>query len=86
MRIIEIKFEGIDNWNRPIFKDVNSKWRFGDVNNLFSYHDIEEDDKFKQFLVDYKKTPNYYLQYFGSSFGCEPNGGLADDIQLKIVD
>ena len=86
MRIVEIKFEGVDNWNRPIFKDVNSKWRFGDVNNLFSYHHTSLNGKLKNYLSKCKKDPNFYLQYFGSSFDCEPNGGLADDIQLKIVD
>tara|TARA_R110000851_G_scaffold202455_2_gene354205 strand:+ start:1432 stop:1821 length:390 start_codon:yes stop_codon:yes gene_type:complete len=85
--IVEIKFEGIDYWNRPVFKDTKSDIRYGDVNNLFSYHEIEElNDKWKKFLEMYKENPHFYLQYFGRSFGCEPNGGLPNNIKLKIVE
>lgn len=84
--IVEIKFEGIDDWNRPVFKDVKSNMRYGDVNNLFSYHDIEDNEKFKSFLLSYKENPRFYLEYFGRSFGCEPNGGLPKNIELKIID
>lgn len=84
--IVEIKFEGIDDWNRPVFKDTKSNIRYGDVNNLFSYHDIEENDKWKKTLKLYKENPHFYLEYFGRSFGCEPNGGLPKNIKLKIVE
>lgn len=85
--IVEIKFEGIDYWNRPIFKDTKSDIRYGDVNNLFSYHEVEENkDKWVQTLEKYKENPHFYLQYFGRTFDCEPNGGLPKNIKLKIID
>ena len=81
-RIIEIKFEGIDDWNRPVFKSTKSKHRFGDVNNLFSYNEFKEN----KIIEQYKNNPNDYLVYFGQSFNCEPNGGLQEDIKLVIIE
>lgn len=86
MRVVKIQFEGIDNWYRPIFREVNSKNRFGDVNNLFSYHHPDENAKLKNYLKKCKQDPNNYLEWFGTGFGCEPHGGLGDDIKLQIVD
>ena len=86
MRIVKIQFEGIDNWNRPIFREVSSKNRFGDVNNLFSYNHPNENGKLKNYLKKCKQNPNIYLEWFGTGFGCEPHGGLCYDIKLQIVD
>ena len=39
MIIIKIKFRGIDSWNRPVFKNIDSKSHYGSVNTLFNYED-----------------------------------------------
>lgn len=82
---IELKYEGIDDWNRPVFKDVNSNNRFGDVNNLFSYSEVEEEHpRWLDFKHAIEDDANSYLEYFGKSFGCEPYGGLSDDVLLIV--
>jgi len=37
-----LKFEGIDYWNRPVFKDDNGN-RFGNVDILFDYGAFAKD-------------------------------------------
>ena len=63
---IQIKFEGVDNWNRPVFKDLNSSARFGSVDKLFSYDSTSEQ------ATDYFKNNMGEIEYFGQHFGCEP--------------
>lgn len=71
-----IKFAGIDDWNRPVFKSLDKKSHFyGCTYKLFQYwakesevlRTVDEDD----------------LCYFGSRFNCEPYGTLVEN--LKIV-
>ena len=54
-KIIKVDFEGIDFFNRPIFKDIKSKNRYGDVNNLFSSFATKKrsigDYRFKRFVI-----------------------------------
>jgi hypothetical protein len=83
--IVKIKFEGIDDWHRPIFRQLKSNIRYGDVNNLFSYSEIEG-DKWNKFIEMYKEKPSAYLEYFGTQFNCEPNGGLPKNITLEIIE
>lgn len=64
--IINIKFEGIDGFCRPIFKAEDSNLRYGSVNKLFSATATEEEVK-KEITTD-------DLLYFGRHFGCEPLG------------
>jgi len=72
---ILIKFEGIDYWNRPIFKSLETKSRYGSVDILFDYDETE-----KEVL---KKVNEDDLLWFGNSFGCEPMGNQCKN--LKIV-
>ena len=76
MKIITVEFIGIDDWNRPIFKDTNDKRYFGDTENLFDY--FEENN-----VIDFYSNENKLnqLTYFGRSFNCEPLG-----ISLKVLD
>lgn len=74
MEKIKVEFEGIDSWNRPVFKDVNSKARYGSVWTLFDYGDTEE--------VVLSKINEEDLLYFGSHFGCEPMGSPAGNIEI----
>lgn len=77
MKNIKIKFEGIDDWHRPIFKDINSKDRYGDV--TCSKTGKPED------VINFYEYRTQLLEYFGTSFGCEPHGGLDKDIILEII-
>lgn len=77
--MINIKFKGIDDWNRPVFKDVDSSTYYGSTRTLFGWADPKEK------IIEYFKSNMDELEYFGSSFGCEPNGGLGKNITLNIV-
>jgi len=75
-RTIEIKFAGIDEWNRAVFVSIEKPKRYyGSVTKLFNY-DAAQDIVLKELFED-------DLCYFGDSFGCEPMGTLAGN--LKIV-
>ena len=80
MIIINIKFEGIDNWNRPVFKNIDSHSRYGSVNKLFGW------DEPKENVIKYFKSHLDELEYFGNHFGCEPNGGLDKSLILNIIE
>lgn len=78
MTVINIKFEGIDDWHRAVFKDVNSRDRYGDVTcSKTGRPDV---------VIPYYKEHLDLLEYFGHSFGCEPNGGLDNSIILNIIE
>jgi hypothetical protein len=72
-----VEFEGIDDFNRPVFKSINSKERFGSTDILFPYHATES-----QVL---EKVTEEDLVYFGIYFGCEPYGSDAPDIEIKKI-
>lgn len=63
---IRLKFIGIDNWNRPVWKAPEEKAYYGSVNELFDYEATEEEVL--------KKVDTYGLCYMGDHFGCEPMG------------
>jgi hypothetical protein len=63
---IRLKWVGVDNWNRPVWKAPDKREYYGSVNQLFSYEDTEE--------TVLKKVSTYELCYFGNHFGCEPMG------------
>jgi len=68
----KVIFEGIDSWNRPIFKDVSvtdgrkSCSRYSAVDILF-----DRDATAKEVL---QQVGNDDLTYHGESFECEPWG------------
>lgn len=70
----EIKYEGIDDWNRPVFRDIKSKERFGSVDILFPYWESE-----KSVL---EKVSEKHLCYFGNYFNCEPLGSKPGNITI----
>ncbi len=53
----ELVFEGIDYWNRPVFKHTESEERFGSVDILVN---SEKEAK--------EKIKEDHLVYFGNSF------------------
>lgn len=76
--IVTIKFRGIDDFNRPVFKDVNSSSHFGSVHTLYNdmYNKEEINKYFKESISE--------LEYFGERFNCEPHGGINSNIKLII--
>ena len=77
MKTYTIVFKGIDDWNRPVFKVVDKPFYFGSVNILFDWNATEEKVLQKITVKD--------LEYFGTHFNCEPNGGMPTGLELKIV-
>ena len=74
---VKVKFVGIDDWNRPIFKDIKSKTYYGSTHILFPYY--ESEDRVLEEITLIK------LEYFGSSFNCEPHGGNPMNMTIVIV-
>ncbi|ENI4487314.1 hypothetical protein ABXZ88_003186 [Vibrio fluvialis] len=64
--MITIQFVGVDSFNRPIFKSLTDKAFYGSTEKLFSLDASESEVLAKVSVSD--------LDYFGSSFGCEPMG------------
>lgn len=78
----DLQFRGIDDYHRPVFKDVDSKLYFGDVNKLWNYEESGKDyEALKEY---YRKNPDA-LEYFGSSFNCEPHGGSKPFFKFNII-
>lgn len=71
-----IKFEGIDSWNRPVFKEEQSNCRYGCLDKLFPYDATTQ--QIKEIVTEWD------LVYFGNSFDCEPMGDPIPS-NLKIV-
>lgn len=69
-----VKFVGIDDWNRPIFKVLEKNYYLSDVHNLFDYGTTEEE--IIEFYKD--KELNRHLTYHGSKFDSEPMGNRLD--------
>ena len=64
--MITVTYEGIDRMNRPVFKNVKSKSRYGSLNILFPYCESEDEVLKKVYARD--------LVFFGNKFDCEPMG------------
>ena len=67
-KILQLKFVGIDDFNRPIFKDIEKKKFYGSTEKLYCFNDDE-----KKIISEINKNI-YLLSYFGTSFNCEPLG------------
>ena len=72
--MINVKFYGIDSWDRPVFKEVGKRSFYGSIDHLCSYGDSEQ-------KVLEKVSANS-LVFFGSSFDCEPCGTSVINIQI----
>lgn len=67
---IPVVFEGIDNFNRPVFKEKSTGRRFGSTSMLFSY---DAKPQYVRRCVCCGEAT--MLTYFGTKFNCEPTGG-----------
>ena len=67
MKNEKVKFVGIDNFNRPIFRSIDFPRNFfGATDILFSFEADEAEVLSKISVKD--------LTYFGNKFNCEPMG------------
>lgn len=73
---MDVVFQGIDSFNRPVFKDIESRDRYGSCDKLFS-DDATEDEVLKEVTEE-------DLLFFGLKFGCEPMGTPAPK-SLRII-
>ena len=84
LKELKVVFYGVDDWDRPVFRDVygqDGKYHygnkfFGDTDNLF--HGFEK-------LMERYKEGTDSLCYFGSYFGCEPDGDNPKDLGVKLI-
>jgi hypothetical protein len=77
---VHIKFEGVNDWNNPIYKDVDSNRRYGSTDTLFNWGSTA--DKVNAYFKEHIDE----LQYFGKSFDCEPLGGYLKQTELIIIE
>lgn len=77
---LHIKFRGIDDWNRPVFKVVDKPIYIGSVVSLFDYTDSKEK------IISYFKEHISELVIFGTHFCCEPNGDYINKNTKIIID
>ena len=71
-------FVGVDEWNRPTFKEVGTRNRyFCDVDNLVRYDATE-----KEIIDRYNAIGTASICYKGNTFDSEPNG---DPVEVEIV-
>lgn len=82
--ILRIKFKGIDDWDRPVYKVVdpinNKNIYYGSVTTLFN-----GDNATEEIVNAYFKNNMDELEYFGTSFNCEPHGGRHENHKLVIA-
>lgn len=79
-----LKFRGIDDFNRPVFLDVNTKTFYGDTDHLFPFGTKGPD------VFDFYRKNNLSLNnclcFFGYKFNCEPIGSeIRSDIKITII-
>jgi len=84
-KTITVEFEGVDFWSRPVYKDVNTIVRYGSVNTLFPDTKIAPNGTKEEINAFFRENIED-LVYFGSSFDCEPNGGMPSHYKLNIID
>lgn len=73
---MKIVFRGVDKFNRPVFKAVEKNLYFGSTVHLVNFDTTEEE------ALEVFKGREHLLEYFGTSFGCEPTGGRLDGIKI----
>ncbi len=80
---IAIKFYGIDNFNRPVFKHTNKKYFFGLIDYLFS--DDEDFNNQKDHFIKWLEEHQEHITFFGTQFNCEPLGTQNKSWKFKII-
>lgn len=75
--VIQLKLAGVDDFHRPVFKDINSRNYYGDCDGRKTGKPAD--------VIEYYKEHTDQLEYFGLHFNCEPNGGTNDRIKFEII-
>lgn len=81
MQELRLKFVGIDNWNRPVFR--NEKKYYGSVDSLFN--DEAEAERVIERLTIEDNNLHEEIVYFGTYFNCEPMGNpISETINIIL--
>lgn len=83
--IYHIKFRGIDDWNRPVYKSINSAIYFGSTSTLFPDPKLAPNNTTEE-INNYFRANRDEIEYFGQSFDCEPHGGTSRNWIFNIID
>lgn len=84
--IRKIKFRGIDDYNRPVYKYVDNNIYIGSTDVLFPCEKIAPNGTAKEINAYFRENLDK-LVYFGLTFNCEPEGGrFKDNIKFEIID
>lgn len=82
---LNLRFVGLDDWDRPIFTDDSiPDMFFGDINKLFRPWDSK--DKIFEYYRERRFNLDRILTYFGKEFDCEAWGIPLNWIDIKIVE
>lgn len=73
----QLVFEGLDDFNRPVFKQVGTNLRFGSTNKTFSGSDSNQ--HIQEMLSEED------IVYFGTKFGCEPDGTPIKPDRIELI-
>lgn len=86
MKTIELKFRGIDDFSRPVYKAVNlNNCYFGSVDILISGEQVKTLKDVNNLNKFFRENPDK-IELFGTSFNCEPHGGKASSWEYIFID
>jgi hypothetical protein len=81
-----LKFRGLDDWNRPVYKQEDAKVYIGSTSVLFPNKEIAPNGTTAEINAYFRANLDK-LEYFGTSFNCEPDGRqFAEHVKLEIND
>lgn len=81
---IQIKFEGVDFWSRPVYKDINTTIRYGSTDTLFPNERIAPNKSVKE-INNYFKNNIEELVVFGSTFDEDDPLGYFPPKHYKLI-
>ena len=85
MKFFHIKFKGVDDFHRPVYKVVDKNIYFGSTSILWG-DPAWLPSRTKEEANDFFRARPEHLELFGSSFNCEPMGGFSKKWRIKIID
>ena len=84
MRKFVIKFRGVDDFNRPVFKVVDSAIYLGSTTTILP--DLKKfPNGTKEEINEYFRNNQHEIEFFGNKFNCEPHGGNSEKWQFEII-
>lgn len=85
IKTFDLKFKGIDSFNRPVYKVIDKNIYFGSTNVLFPNKEIAPNNTPDE-INSYFRDNVEKIEFFGDKFDCEPNGGMAKNWRFNIID